>query len=429
MNTNPSNMKKQFYAFGLTAFLINTAAFAQLDCSGGRYATEIFPTYTKTEVTYGSAINYLGQNQSLEMDIYQPVGDVANGRPVIILAHGGSFVSLDKSQDSATVKMARHLAKCGYVVASIEYRINSPLNIVLAPNKKEFFLNVIYDALTDMKAAIRFFRKSHAVDGNPYKIDPNLIIAGGNAAGGIMGSHIAFLDKVGEIPAEIDTTGQNGLEGISGNPGYASTILGVLSWGGCVGDTNWMEPGDTYPMVTAHATNDATVPYGSDTARPSGIAIMYVHGSFSMRERGNNLGMYTGLHAFLGAPYSCYSNTATEAWNATKGLYYDTLQQHTTAQLHYILCQLGVGTSDVPVVDFTVYPNPTTEGIFLDLPSNLKNADISIVNITGQVMSRLHKDEITEGKIYLDTRNFAKGLYIVKLQGNEGAGTRSFVIE
>ena len=96
---------------------------AQFNCSGGRFIEEVFPNFTLTsDITYGSAENVTGANQSLQLDIYEPEGDTAALRPLLILAHGGSFIFGNKTGPDV-VPLCVKYAKLGYVVASIEYRL------------------------------------------------------------------------------------------------------------------------------------------------------------------------------------------------------------------------------------------------------------------------------------------------------------------
>ena len=69
---------------------------------------------------------------------------------LVVLAHGGSFISGDKSDLSET---ATFLAKAGYVVASINYRLLDVTPTQLA------FKQVVINAVADMKAAVRYFNK------------------------------------------------------------------------------------------------------------------------------------------------------------------------------------------------------------------------------------------------------------------------------
>jgi carboxylesterase type B len=56
------------------------------------------------------------------MDIYQPAGDVSAPRALVVMAHGGSFITGSKTGPDV-VGFCQDLAKMGYVVASINYRL------------------------------------------------------------------------------------------------------------------------------------------------------------------------------------------------------------------------------------------------------------------------------------------------------------------
>src|SRR5689334_19752194 len=114
---------KKFYSL-ITTLLFFAAASAQLDTTGGRYCTENFfsNVTTTSNVTYGSSTTWTGGTQTLVMDIYQPTGDVASSRGLIILAHGGSFISGSRTDQDVTTLCTR-FGKMGYVTASIDYRL------------------------------------------------------------------------------------------------------------------------------------------------------------------------------------------------------------------------------------------------------------------------------------------------------------------
>src|SRR4051794_25923118 len=59
---------------------------------GRRYLDPVFAAVTITEdLVYGAATDEHDQRQRLLLDLYEPTGDTASARPVIILAHGGYF--------------------------------------------------------------------------------------------------------------------------------------------------------------------------------------------------------------------------------------------------------------------------------------------------------------------------------------------------
>ena len=99
-------MKSKFYSLFLLCAIVCSAqqANAQLQQCGARYKDMIFSNVTKTSnVTYGAyAID--------KLDIYEPTGDTASMRPLIILAHGGSFYGGSKTQDATVVTLCNNFA-------------------------------------------------------------------------------------------------------------------------------------------------------------------------------------------------------------------------------------------------------------------------------------------------------------------------------
>src|ERR1051325_6455977 len=111
--------------FTFIAFIISASAFAQnpIDTSGGRYWANIFPNVTVTsDILYGSNVDVSGNTQPLKLDLYEPTGDTVENRPLLVLAHGGSFIAGSKTDQDVSELCAR-FAKMGYVCASINYRL------------------------------------------------------------------------------------------------------------------------------------------------------------------------------------------------------------------------------------------------------------------------------------------------------------------
>ena len=69
-------------------FFMSSQLFSQCD---GRYENEIFDEVSKTIVEYTDVYDWSALDSGLDMDIYQPVGDTATNRPVLIFAHGGGL--------------------------------------------------------------------------------------------------------------------------------------------------------------------------------------------------------------------------------------------------------------------------------------------------------------------------------------------------
>ena len=136
----------------ILAIAIITSIQLSAQCNG-RYQADIYPTINVTTVQYGSSVDLNNNTINLMMDIYQPQGDTSTNRPVILLAHGGSF-SAGTKNDPDQVYFATELAKKGYVCASINYRLAPSALSLIA---EETTVKVVFMAIQDGKAAVRFF--------------------------------------------------------------------------------------------------------------------------------------------------------------------------------------------------------------------------------------------------------------------------------
>ncbi|MEL7207068.1 MAG: alpha/beta hydrolase, partial [Actinomycetota bacterium] len=100
--------------------------------AGDRYIDEVFTEVTETsDVVYGEAVNVQGETEQLEMDIFEPTGDAAAARPVLMFLHGGGFTSGDKSSPLIR-RLAQSFARRGYVTASVNYRLTDDEEFVVA---------------------------------------------------------------------------------------------------------------------------------------------------------------------------------------------------------------------------------------------------------------------------------------------------------
>lgn len=236
--------------------------------TGERYTAEVFPSFTiDRDVTYGTATTQAGTVQDLKMDVLEPEGDTETDRPLVILAHGGGFTSGDKVEQSQFL-LGPMLARSGYVVASINYRL------VDVPADTQAISRGVIDAVHDMKAAVRYFRAS-AEDGNPYGINPDEIFIGGYSAGAFTSLHAGYiggLDEVGAVdPAMAEyLTAAGGIEGNSGTPGYPSDVAGVINISGALVDADLVDRGEP-PLFSIHGTGDAVVPFLEGDANNTGV--------------------------------------------------------------------------------------------------------------------------------------------------------------
>lgn len=224
----------------------------------GRYWDSTFSWRVETQA-YGSATSVFGTPVTLQANFFIPDPDTTNSRPVVVLLFGGGYISGSRN-DSDITHIARYFAARGYVTATIDYRIG-----MTSPTATEW-IRASIRAMHDLKAFIRYLKRSVAVDGNPFGIDTSRIYVGGSSAGAFTALHAAYLTSAQELAMipQADTSylaAQGGIEGLSGNPGYSSRFAGVFSLSGAILKSDWIQPDKVPAVIAMHGTGDATVPY------------------------------------------------------------------------------------------------------------------------------------------------------------------------
>ena len=301
---------KKFMIRIILAILLISSLYSQSECDGVRYTDEIFNQVNVTSnIQYGGNYNPniwgTPQWMDLYLDVYEPVGDTVEDRPLVFFLYGGSFISGSKTSPDV-VELCKSYAKMGYVASAINYRLTT--NLIWDANEETAYLAAA-KAIHDLKAAIRWFRMNDALY-NEYRIDADRIYAGGISAGGITVVNAAYMDLESEIPSYIlDFVLENGgLEGNSGNDGYDSHFHGVLNLSGAVGDTDWLVPGDI-PVVNVHGDQDTVVPYADGLITLFGLN-MQVYGGYSINETMIELGNISALYTFVGSDHTPFSTNS-----------------------------------------------------------------------------------------------------------------------
>lgn len=400
-------MKKILYsAFIVGAMFFNNKAISQ-DCSSGdRYSQEVFDdVIVIKDIEYGE--NYKADGVTIEklmLDIYMPDNDTDTDRPVILLAHGGSFIggSRDQLDDMCT-----DIAKMGYVTVTMSYRLLNILTDVDFLNVGLSFKKEVVRAIHDMKAAVRFMRKSYE-DGNEYGINPDIIITGGVSAGAILSNHVVYLDDLSKIDDQPDLVdyinNQGGLEGESGNPGYSSVSQMALSMCGALMDTTIMTAGQQ-PFYGVHTAEDQTVPYlfgQPDIGIPIPVDL---YGDSLIHKRALNLGVNSSYKHYETGGHCDFD---TDFFNHMMDFVYENV----------CVQSLSIASNPNKVV-FSVYPNPATHEVVIDIPGNEWNSDLTIIDGLGQVVYTKSLNSF-QSVYTIDVNNFNAGIYHVRLTTDKG---------
>ena len=390
-----------------TTALILCSLLSVAQCDGNRYRNLLFSDVSVTsDIIYGSNDDLNGLNQDLLMDVYEPAGDGVTNRPLIVMCHGGFFLSGDKAAPDV-VPLCEDFARMGYVVTSINYRMGASL----LGDLDNAFAQAVMRAVQDLNASIRWFRRDAEVNGNTYGIDPDNIYTFGTSAGGFMVLQQAYMDD-DEIPSFLDTTAPGltgGVEGDSGNTGYSSAIKGLVSHCGAMGDNDWIDADEQTPACLFHGSADNIVPIDSSMFTLLGfLPVAVTEGSSPISERLTGLGIE---HCF-----EINENAGHVAYIANQAIY-DTTLSISSNFLSHLVCDIELDCSyrevlvglneEQPLSGFHAYPNPADDELYLST-----NRD-AIVYRAYDAQGRC----VAQGKdTRLSTLTWPEGLYVIRTE-------------
>lgn len=151
--------------------------------------------------------------QPLKLDLYLPPesGDADARYPVVLVIHGGGWTSGHSRHSGAFADWPGTLAALaadGYVVASINYRLNGE-----APFPA---------AIQDVKSSILFLR----ANAEQYRIDPARMVTWGGSAGGQLAALAAVSCGVDALASDADIPGLDNAVQVS------DCVQGAVVWYG-----------------------------------------------------------------------------------------------------------------------------------------------------------------------------------------------------
>jgi len=365
--------------------------FISFSVSSQRYLSPVFPSSTSSlDIQYGSNLNYKGNTENLLLDFYEPIGDTLSKRPLLIYVHGGGFTDTNQNKSlNHIVAFADSLARRGYTVASINYRLDTSIS-----NR------AVINAMHDTKAAVRFFRANASL----YKIDTNLIFMGGESAGAITSLTTTYINTSAEVsfPNTLPLTNDNSVEGNSGHPGFSSEVKATLCF--CGGtytilkeplfDTAAINSGDQ-PILLIHSTHDFFIP---------------VSNALEIAQRVTNLGIPNLFYTMPGAGHCPWIYPLPNSWS-----YLDTLIEYSVPFLYACVQQSTSINNHSKIQNLKIYPNPTADLAIIQIDNSFsQSADLFIRGIIGNLKEK-KSVEIVNGTIILDLKNYQNGLYLLEL--------------
>ena len=227
---------------------------------------------------------------TLEMDIYEPVGDdISAKRPLLLMMHGGSFFIGNKSEPGQR-GWGQYFASLGYVAVSIDYRLG------FHALKKEI-RQAEYRALEDADAALAYLLAREDL-----RIDPDRVFLCGTSAGAMTALNLAFR-LYGDKP----------LKEVKPRLPAGFRIRGVANLWGSVHDLSVLENARV-PILSFQSTADPVMPY--DFGYPLGWAGKLfsdpMYGTHAVHEKALQLGLRAEHHPCPEPGHRIHLNEALE---------------------------------------------------------------------------------------------------------------------
>lgn len=459
--------------FFFTLLLCLGCAVAQ----GQNYTSMVYTTTTVT-TSYGSSVNFAGNVLSHSMDISYPTNDVPppSGRPLMLLIHGGSFLSGTKN-DGDIQNMRLDFAKRGYVTASIDYRLgffqtvsnwhcNLPGWDCFNASDTTEWIRACYRGIQDAHGAIRYLVNNAST----YNIDPNKVFVVGQSAGAFIALGVGFMDHASEIPYGVGALPNaptpnaiynscsytdnplslarpdlGSYTGTMNLPSAPYRILGVGDIYGAIFKNLFLVNANNSQipcLYMYHRSNDILVPSGRDRAlakysycASSGFGCSpvlnrpYVSGAFHMKTLIDQL-------AAQNLPRPQYQADLVTV-NISCDLYSHSIDNYSlrTGNMASFFAprilnpSKAAGNSSQSLLESEIqlYPNPTSGKFTMTLPEGLHPRSISLVDLMGKevyssaVSDRTFSVEVPSG--------IARGIYLIHLSTSEGKFTRRVVLE
>lgn len=305
------------------------------------------PVFDQVKVTSGQIygvnatillVTRVGQAvpEPLFYDLYEPDGDTASARPLVLVFKTGNFLPIainggvtGTRSDSANVEICRRLAKMGYVAAAVDYRLGWNPLAATQPERALQLIQAAYRSVQDAHTALRYFNLNAA----NLRLATDKVTLWGIGTGGYVSLASATLDNFTDIVLTTSPSGKF-LTDLTGdgipdpmvipaiNGDLIGTTVGVVppglplpfpvgdtlcypnhvgapesfqlcvNMGGALGDISWLDSSDV-PLISFHVPKDQNAPYttGVLIVPTTGDNIVEVQGSYAVIEKANQLGL------------------------------------------------------------------------------------------------------------------------------------------
>lgn len=220
------------------------------DTNGNRYIKPVFEkVLIEKDIVFAQVKNNEILDETLKLDVYTPIGDTEELRPVIIWIHGGGFRPGNDKTQSYIVTLANEFTRRGYVSVSTDYRLRDKEN--------DDKVGTLRDAESDVRLAFNWIK----ANSEKYSIDKNRIIIAGGSAGGMTAVNLC-LKEIGGSDLR-DRQGIIALLDLWGSPNIQLTLGEVDK--------------DFPPTIIIHGTNDKLVSFNESERFANNLKSMDVN--------------------------------------------------------------------------------------------------------------------------------------------------------
>ncbi|MFB9077148.1 alpha/beta hydrolase [Flavobacterium procerum] len=220
-----------------------------------------FLTFHNSNAQEVKTLTYF-QNDTLklDLDLYLPKKKAGQKTPLIMFAFGGGFSGGERTSEK---DFALFMAENGYAVASISYSLYMKDKDFGCGGILKEKIKAIQIGVSDMWMATGYLIKNAA----KYNLNTSKIFISGISAGAEIGFQASFWNY-----SKMNLYQNN----LPQNLKYA----GFIGGSGALIDTKLITKTNAIPMLLAHGSKDATVPYGKGSHRScpenaSGFLILY----------------------------------------------------------------------------------------------------------------------------------------------------------
>ena len=402
-------------------------ALAAQDCSIPFHAP-LFGTQAEPDLWYGNATRFNGATDSLRLNLFKPVGDGQEERPLVIAIHGGGFSAGNRNElnDYCTT-----LASMGWACATISYRLGFYGTGLLDPPwayDANEIRRATYRAMQDTKGAIRYLKARSAQDSTSTT---NVLLVG-FSAGSFAALHAAYLDRPEEKPAAANAIGQvqhflnfyprpdlGPVEGTLNLGGHDASVLGVVNIFGALLDTAYIEGPDDPALYSYHQTLDPIV--GCGHQRPYwgvglGVADNYpfTHGSCSIDQQVQGLGFAPGRYLF-----NLHNGNEHDIHDPV-GVLLETLQW-----MRDLFCGVTTGVDGEQPAPIRVHPNPSNGQLLVEIPGH----GPTLFEVRDAVGRLVHAGKLLNDGRPLDLGHLPNGMYLLRTAADGREVVARFVME